>query len=150
MKGKKLDVWEGGIHVPAIIHWPTKIQPKVVNQQVHIVDWYPTLASIVGKANVNVDFDGVDLSPLLFTEDTMEERELYWVWHKKPNRWALRLGDWKLVHYGKSAPNEDSQWELFNIAQDKMEQVDLAKTKPKILKKLHHIYLEQRKKDKHL
>ncbi|MEM9412461.1 MAG: sulfatase-like hydrolase/transferase, partial [Planctomycetota bacterium] len=151
MRGKKVDVWEGGIHVPGFANWPGKIDPIVVNEVVHIVDWFPTLASMVERKTRSEtksvwQTDGVDLSSVIFEGESVPERDLYWVWNAKRNRWALRFGQWKIVKYGVGEP-EESDWELFDLSKDPKETTDLAKTKPEIRSQLHQRFLIQRAKD---
>lgn len=97
MRGSKLDVWEGGIHVPSFIYWKGTLEPKKVDVPVHIIHWFPTLANVIGhKEYVNYKLDGVDLAPVLFKNNSLENRDLYWIWNPKTNRWALPYGDWKI------------------------------------------------------
>ena len=49
MRGKKQDVYEGGIKVPGFAHWPDKIKPGKVKNPMHIVDWLPT--NLVAEPN---------------------------------------------------------------------------------------------------
>lgn len=148
-RGKKLDVWEGGIHVAGFINWPAKIKPQEIEEYVHIIDWFPTLAKL---AEINpkkkVEWDGVDLSPLLFGDESLKERNLYWIWNSNTDRWSLRYSDWKIVKYGTEEPQKPSDWELYNIAVDPMEENNLTEDHPEICSKLHEIFLIQRSKDK--
>ena len=147
MKGKKLDVYEGGIHVPGFANWPGRIQPQTIDDQVHIIDWFPTLGKLVGQA-VPGNLDGQDLSPVLFKGGTLKSRDLYWVWNTKPNRWALRSGDWKMVRYDKAPPETSKDWNLYNLADDPREKTNVADQHPKILERMHGLYLKQKAKDK--
>lgn len=148
MRGSKTDVWEGGIHVPGFIYWKGKIKPKIVDEQVHIIDWFPTLANIVGHEVSEYKLDGVDLAPLLFKNDTLSERELYWIWHPVTNRWALSYSDWKIVKYGTDEPQKPEDWGLYNLVNDPKEKHNVAKQHPEKLKQLHEMFLVQRAKDK--
>ena len=146
MRGVKQDIWEGGIKVPAFANWPGKIDAKQINQPLHIIDWLPTLAGLTG-IDLSVSFppedvskfEGMDISPLLVKGDVnqsdrqtrasqLENRELYWSWGKKPSRWALRVGDWKIAHDGKpnTPPLNPEDWELYDLSQDPKEATDLA------------------------
>lgn len=146
MRGKKLDVWEGGIHVPGFANWPGHIAAKTIAQPVHIVDWMPTLAALVHSPNLP-NGDGLDLSGLIFKNQPLPERDLYWTWNSKTNRWALRRGDWKIVKYGKQAPESASDWQLFQLSEDPKEEHDLANQHPQKREELHQHYLQQRLKD---
>lgn len=149
MKGKKLDVWEGGIHVPGLANWPGRIGPRIVDIPVHIVDWFPTLASLVEPNPIpNIEYDGVDLSGLLFSDEELQERDLYWTWNSRTNRWAVRLGDWKIVKYGTGQPEAATDWKLFKLKNDPKEARDLSKTNPDITDALHKRFLIHRAKDR--
>jgi len=145
-RGKKVDVWEGGIRVPGMASWPGVIEPAACDTPVHVVDWFPTLAALTG-APTPAELDGVDLLPLLRGSGELPERDLYWTWNTRTNRWALRLGDWKIVHYGRPAPEEEADWELFHLAQDPHETTDVAAENPGVLAELHRRYLLHREQD---
>jgi arylsulfatase A-like enzyme len=149
MRGKKVDVYEGGIHVPAFVNWPGVIQPMTVDTPVHVVDWMPTLATALGQEiPEDPQLDGMDLGPTFELDHAQRGRELYWTWGSNPNRWALRVGRYKLVRYGKSSPQEASDWQLFDLLDDPMEKVDLASQQPEILADLHQRYLRLQASDR--
>lgn len=148
-RGKKLDVWEGGIHVPGFANWPGRIEPKRIDQPVHIVDWLPTLAALLGQTPPQADrLDGIDLAPALFGDGRLPDRDLYWTWNTKTNRWAVRYGDWKIVKYGTDEPKAATDWKLFNLASDPKEADDLSKRNPDMLEQMHARFLAHRAKDK--
>jgi arylsulfatase A-like enzyme len=146
MRGSKCDVWEGGIHVPGFANWPGRIESKTVTDPVHIIDWFPTLTALTG-AKVNADLDGIDLSPVLFGKQSLPERELYWIWHPRTNRWALRRGDWKIVRYGTKQPKAALDWQLFNLKEDPKEQRDVSDEYLQRARQLHQLFLKQRAED---
>ncbi|XP_053638454.2 arylsulfatase A isoform X3 [Cherax quadricarinatus] len=57
--------WEGGVRVPAFVHWPPYITPGKTSGLASTLDILPTLASLVHLDTSNLTLDGVDLSPLL-------------------------------------------------------------------------------------
>jgi len=147
LRGRKLDVWEGGIHVPGFINWPGKIRAREIGESVHIIDWFPTLAGIVGyEAEKKIGWDGLDFSSLLLDQGTLPERDLYWIWNSKINRWALRHKQWKIVKYGRGQP-EIKDWQLFNLKNDPEEQKNMASHYPEIVSVMHDRFLAQRSKD---
>lgn len=149
MRGLKCDVWEGGVHVPGFIIWPEHIEPKEITTPLHVIDWLPTLHSLIGnKSELSDDLDGVDASQLILTDQPMEERDLYWIWNERTNRWALSLGDWKIVKYGTNEPKSEKDWQLYDLASDPKESNDLASEHPEIVSKLHQRFVLQRAKDK--
>ena len=147
LRGKKLDVWEGGIHVAGFINWPGRIKPSEVKEDVHIIDWFPTLANMIGfKPEKKIDWDGVDLCPLLFKQQSLPDRDLYWIWHPNVNRWALRHKQWKIVKYGRGEPKV-GQWQLFNMEQDPWEKKNIARQYPELVSEMHVRVLVHRSKD---
>ena len=148
LRGKKVDVWEGGIHVPAFAYWPEKLSPRTSKDVVHIVDWFPTLANLVGyQSETSIPWDGTSLISALTKNEELADRDLYWTWSPKINRWALRHGDWKIVKYGVGEPVQ-STWQLFNLADDPKETSNLAERHPDLVSQMHQRFLRQRKKDK--
>jgi arylsulfatase A-like enzyme len=149
LRGRKTDVWEGGILVPAFACWPGRIDAKEVAAPVHVVDWFPTLASLIGyRPEPAIPWDGLDLSPVLFADEPLPERDLYWTWSRRTNRWAVRRGDWKVVKYGAGEPKSASDWQLYHLADDPWEQRDLAGAQPELAAELHRAFLAQRARDR--
>ena len=155
MRGLKTDVWEGGIHVPALANWPGQIDPQIVEVPVHIVDWFPTLSSLINhQPKPTVAWDGFDISPLFMSSEPGQpnerllERDFYWIWNQRVNRWALRSGDWKIVKYGRDEPTSPAAWQLYNLASDPKEERDVAVSNPGIVAALHEKFLRQRALDK--
>lgn len=152
-RGSKTDVYEGGMRVPALVSWPGKIGPKKLGATLHIIDWLPTIAGILGvKASVPAGqpaLDGHDFSRLLLTDARTlpAEREVYSIHRVRTDKWALRRGDWKVVKYGRKEP-QATDWALFNLASDPAEKTNLARMRPEIVRMLHARFLEQRAKDK--
>jgi arylsulfatase len=122
----KMFVHEGGISTPWIMHWPQAIAEKNALRRTpaHLIDIPVTIAALAGAKwpAAPVPVPGRDLSALL-KGDTLPARDFLW-WHHNGNK-ALRIGDWKIV-----AKGEKSAWELYNLALDRCEQVDLAAKEP--------------------
>jgi arylsulfatase A-like enzyme len=75
LRGRKAELEEGGIRVPAIIEWPARItQPRVTEVPCSTVDILPTLMAVAGVSDpVPVQpLDGISLLPLI--EGEMAER----------------------------------------------------------------------------
>ena len=113
----------------------------------HVVDWLPTLAGLLGRGpEPELSSDGVDLGPLLFDDEPLAERELYWTWGARGDRWALRRSSWKIVCYGPE-PTGPDDWQLFDVAADPNEERDVADAHPELVRELHRRFLEQRGED---
>lgn len=131
-------LYEGGIRVPLMIHWPGITQPgSVCNEPVLSQDFYSTLASELGVQDADIpQNDGVNLLPLIKGEQLkLPSRALFWHYpHYYPRMTpasAVRDGNWKLIHY-----YEDDRVELFDLANDRSERADLATTYPMRAKQL--------------
>ena len=70
MRGNKGSVYEGGLRVPGIIEWPAVIRPRVTDYPACTMDFFPTVADILGLSDdVFVQpLDGISLKPLLTGE----------------------------------------------------------------------------------
>jgi arylsulfatase A-like enzyme len=150
-RGKKCDTYEGGIRVPGLVHWRGKIPARKIDSPVHVVDWLPTIAGFIGtEALVSEDqpaLDGQNNAAIFLTKADPSTRLIYQLWGRPPNRRALTLGPWKIVHYGKKEPKE-SDWELYDLGKDARESKNLAKKHPDKIKQLHQLFVTERAKDR--
>ncbi|MGH9340428.1 MAG: sulfatase family protein [Acidobacteriota bacterium] len=83
LSGRKGDLWEGGIRVPAIIDWPARIpQPRASDFPAHSSDIYPTVLEIAGITLPSQPrLDGISLLPVI--EGTLQARPQpmgFWVY----------------------------------------------------------------------
>lgn len=145
LRGHKSTMYEGGIRVPFILSWPARLKAGSRFQEtIMSFDIFPTLVAAAGlemPANGKV-YDGVNLLPWMPLKGGNASRTgpvheaLFWnqdvVWEAH-TAWAARAGDWKLV-------KEKEGLQLFNLAQDIGERMDLAKTRPDKVKALEDAY----------
>jgi len=132
LRGFKSSVFEGGMRVPAFVNWKGRLARRKVTAPMHVVDWMPTLATLLGFAAKDPKWDGKDVWPLLRggVDEWSEPREFYWVWGGR-RRVALRAGRWKALRNAKNGP-----WMLFDLVADPYEETDLAKQEPERLEHL--------------
>jgi arylsulfatase A-like enzyme len=146
LRGWKKEVYEGGIRVPAFIHWPKELKPAKVTVPVHVVDWMPTLCALLDIPEPDsAKWDGVNIWPLLKGEEPAElaDREFYWQGVNRKSA-ALRQGNWKLVlHRGQ----EKDRIELFDLSQDPNEIEDLSQEQASRVAALIRALAEQEKRD---
>jgi len=126
LRGRKADLYEGGIRVPSIVSWPGKLSAGKCNVPLHITDWMPTFCRLAGyTAKKDLRWDGSDIWPSLNGESPRTAHPLYWVGPHRSS--AIRVGDWKLITYRRP---KGRKAELFNLAEDPNETTDLASTQP--------------------
>ncbi len=88
LRGKKASLWEGGLRVPAIIEWPSRIKsPRRTELPCCSVDIYPTLLELAGAApGKQPPLDGISLVPLVDGALPRRGKPLgFWV-HPTPGR----------------------------------------------------------------
>jgi arylsulfatase A len=136
LRGVKRDLYEGGIRVPMIAHWPAKI--KAGRESSHpsaLWDFLPTACEVAGvPAPKNIQ--GVSFLPTLTGGGEQAAHDyLYWEFHEINGRRALRVGDWKIVQYNLSKTPQGAI-ELYNLKDDISETKDLAAEHPDKVKSL--------------
>jgi arylsulfatase A-like enzyme len=139
LRGYKGEVYEGGIRVPAILHWPGKLGSYEYHDLFKITDLLPTLAAVAGVLLPDeLLLDGDDLLPALYQKENMETRELY----LRTNQSLMyRKGPWKLIHHASTLDSGNN--ELFRIDRDPKEIENLVSNKPEIFRSLWDALKEQ-------
>ena len=124
--GRKTELLEGGLRIPAIISWPARIPRGRTTDQVGIsMDWLPTILAAAGvSSDPAVPPDGINLLPLLTQNGAPVERKLFWRYKANAQR-AARDGDYK---YLKILDNTF----LFNVVEDPMERANLKERRKDI------------------
>ena len=137
-RGRKGDMWEGGIRVPGLIEWPARIKRPVVTEvPVCTSDIYPTIVDLlkIKVPNQVQPLDGISLVPLL--DGQMKERPSpigFWQCNgglstdSGPSAWSDNR--YKLV---KPARNK---YELYDLTIDLSEKTDIAAQHPEIVNRM--------------
>lgn len=128
--GGKMDLTEGGIRVPWIVHWPAAIAPGSTSEQhCMTMDWSATMLDAAGVApDPRYPLDGVSLMPVLRDARHQFDRKLYWRMNHRGQR-ALRDGDWKYLRV-------DGNDYLFDLAADERERANRAPREPERLQRM--------------
>ncbi|MCB9941593.1 MAG: arylsulfatase [Planctomycetaceae bacterium] len=142
----KQNQFEGGIASPAIVHWPAGLKTQrgsIVSHPAHLIDVMPTLAEIAGCEIPNQwpgrelrPVSGVSLKPIFDGKTPSPRPPIHLLFAGDR---ALRDGDWKLVSFQSEA------WELYNVAEDRTELVDLAQSEPERLQKMIEAWTDMAK-----
>ena len=142
-RGWKITMFEGGLRVPMMIKWPSKIAAgTVVETPVTHIDVMPTIAAAAGASQpAGVVIDGLDILPLMINQDANKwtRETLFW---QNGHYQVVRHGDWKLQVNNR--PTDGLQHWLFDLAADPTEQDNLAASRPDIVKQLKDLLAEHR------
>lgn len=123
LRGIKRDLYEGGIRVPMIVQWPGTIQAGLTSDHVWAHwDVLPTVADIAGVP-IPPGLDGIPMTRALRGEAQSTHQFLYWEFHERGFRQAVRMGTWKAVRLKPGSPLE-----LYDLSADPREERDLAST----------------------
>ncbi|BAX82396.1 arylsulfatase [Labilibaculum antarcticum] len=135
-RGYKRDLYEGGILEPMIVWYPGKIKSGSKTNHVSAFwDVLPTFAEIA-NSNCPKEMDGISFLPTLLGEGEQKQHEsLYWEFHEKGGRQAIRKGNWKLVRYNVFMPSKTTT-ELYDLSIDPSETNNLANDNPEFVKEL--------------
>lgn len=135
LRGYKGQMYEGGVRVPFLIQWKGKLPAgKLYDYPVSSLDVHATSVSAAGKHLIaDWELDGVNLLPYLKGENNNRPHEtLFW---RSGNKFAVRHKDWKLV-----LERDNSEPQLFNLAQDIGETRNLADKEPEKVKELQNLF----------
>ncbi len=140
----KQRAYEGGISTPLIVSWQDGIgnqSGKLYEMAGFVADLMTTIVDVSG-AKYPKRYNGADIHPMEGSslipviEGKKSKLHDYIFWEHQGNR-AVRWGDWKVVWDEKI-----NEWELYNIAQDRIESQNLASQNPAIVKKLSKKWME--------
>ncbi|MBL8848875.1 MAG: arylsulfatase [Planctomycetaceae bacterium] len=125
LRGRKRDLYEGGIRVPLLVRWPGKIAPGTETSLLaYHGDILQTLADLAQAPRVPAGLDGTSLVPTLLPGEARQaiHNFLYWEFYEKGFKQAVRYGDWKGIRFEK----DNAGVELYNLEQDLAEAHDVA------------------------
>ena len=138
LRGHKGQVWEGGMRVPCIVHWPGKIEAGAVSDElVTAMDFYPTLAGLAGYRVPALPLrDGHDISDIWLGRPGAKSPYDAFFYYAVDRLQAARMGPWKL-HLGLTQQQIDpKKYQLYNLATDLGETTNVAKDHPEIVQKI--------------
>lgn len=129
-RGWKQGLFDGGIHVPAMLRVPGKVKPGLVwERPLMAMDLHPTLMALAYPGRAPLEgVDGQDILPVLRGEK-QEHEAMFWNFDKQR---AVRIGDWKLIENPPQFPGDevkDPLW-LSNLESDRGERRNFAADEP--------------------
>jgi arylsulfatase A-like enzyme len=149
LRGEKGTLWEGGLRVPGIVEWPSRIpKPFVSEAPCSTLDIYPTVLEATGAVARNQiqPLDGLSLIPLLERKTESRAKALPFWNHagKQPGHAALLDWPYKLHtdpvagrdRKGKKGGSALANTLLYDVSRDPKETTDLAAQQPERVAKM--------------
>ncbi len=138
-RGRKGDLFEGGIRVPCFMRLPGAIEAGTVSEvPVHGYDFLPTICGLLDlPLPADRPIDGIDISPVFQGEIPVRESPLFWAFVLQSDQdppgyyYAVREGDWKCI-----SDYDVEKTLLYNLASDPYELTELSVKHPEVVKRL--------------
>ena len=135
LRGKKRDLYEGGIRVPSFVVWSGKVPAnKRTDHIAGTVDYLPSFVDLLSLQKSPYELDGESLKGFFMDNEARQKPMVFAV--PNPNRGAVIEQQYKLFC-------EKGKYELYDIQKDPNETTDLSAKYPKILKRLRKILDEK-------
>jgi arylsulfatase A len=156
-KGRKGQVYEGGIRVPGVISWQGRIEPQRYEGIAAVTDVMPTLLAACGvPVKAGVSFDGVNLWPALSNREELPDRNIFIQYGagslpQPQQNFMVRNNRYKLVRSNMRNPDgsmEPGAMELYDMDADPFERENIASGHPEIVRKMtseHETWFEEMK-----
>ena len=134
------DLYEGGLRVPMIVHWPGKIPAGQVSDfPCAAWDFLPT-ATDIALIHSPTNIDGISVLPTLSGQtQTNRHESFYWKLQSRDVAQAVRMGDWKVMRSKADAPPE-----LYNLKTDPGETNNVADKNPDVITRFQGILKNSR------
>ncbi len=132
LRGRKGQMFEGGVRVPFLMRWPSKITAGSVSDEfLSALEVFPMLVEAAGASlPENVQLDGFDMLPVLQERAESERKSMFW---ERQGEYGARLGTWKLVESRRGSG-------LFDLSEDVAESNNLAEEVPEVLERVQQAY----------
>jgi len=133
----KFTGFEGGVHVPAFVHFRGMGEGTRNDGFGTVMDLLPTFLALAGTEHPGTLYRGQEVLPVkgisllpLFDGEVSEVHapEEFMGWELYGHR-SIRQGNWKLV-WDQALPALERRWQLFNLVDDPFEQHDVSAEYP--------------------
>ena len=147
LRGKKRDLYEGGIRVPTIAQWPGVIKPGRTSDHVSAFqDIMPTFAELSGAQCPKTD--GISMVPTLLGRGQQQKHDhLFWEFYGGGGKMAVLKGKWKGIRLN-TIRKPGGPIELYDTSKDISEQRNLAADHPDIVADMARIMEEEHEDQK--
>ena len=138
LRGRSGDLTEGGLRVPLLVRWVTKVNPSQTNHLMFThADLMPTTLELAG-AKPPKGLDGISFANAVFSRKQTNLHESF-VW-EGTNGVAIRESAWKAIY-------ETNTWTLFNLEHDLGEATNVVEEHSAVLERLKGHLVRWRRDD---
>ena len=128
----KSSLREGGIRMPFIASWGSRLKPGRSGYMGQFTDLMPTFAELSGARTP--DCDGISFVPTLRGQKQPQHDYLYWEYPASKGWLAVRQGPWKGLVQNVARGN--SHMEIYNLEDDPRESEDISARHPEIVSRM--------------
>ncbi len=147
LRGRKADLYEGGLRVPCMIRYPKHIvSGSLSDQPAHGVDILPTICGLLNLP-IPTDrvVDGVDISPI-FDNQILERKDpLFWAFETRQGDapegfiYSVRKDNWKMI-----TDEKVEKTLLYNLESDPYETREISQKYPAVVTELSNFIRKQK------
>lgn len=148
LRSGKGTLYEGGIRVPFVVFWPGVVEANSISDAlVQTTDIYPTVLELLGLHPLRKQtLDGVSFAPAL-RKEPFPRRTIfsYFPYESRgvPDRTSpsasVRVNDLKLIRFFYAGPDGLHRYELYDLADDVGETIDLSEERPEVVAALDRL-----------
>lgn len=138
LRGKKRDLYDGGVKVPFIVWGPGRVPAGEESDLLSgFQDVYLTMLELAQVQGGFPELDGHSLAPTILGQNQRQRKHehLYWEFLEQGGKQAVVKGDWKGIRLG-TLQNPDAPLELYNLKTDPSEETNVADRHTEIVKEL--------------
>ncbi|RAK00155.1 arylsulfatase A-like enzyme [Larkinella arboricola] len=140
-RGKKFQLYEGGIRVPFVARWPGTIKAgSVTSHACAFWDFLPTVCELAG-VRPSATIDGISYLPTLLGKPKAQKRHDFFYWEINEREGPIQavvMGAWKGIRF------YEKPFELYNLRTDPGETANLADQHPEVVARLKAVMTETR------
>ena len=148
LRGRKGVIWEGGLRVPFVVHWPARIKPGVSDALMSQVDFCGSLAALVGQPLASDDApDSLNMLPALLGESMLGREHII----QQSGQLAIRNHQWKFIPEriaNAQSGSVNRQAALYDLLIDPAESNNVASQNPEVVERLGAELVRQQQQGK--
>lgn len=126
LRGRKRDLYEGGVRVPGILEWPARIKKaKVVDTPAVTSDYLPTILAALNIDLPDRPYDGINLMPFIEGDLSKRNQGIGFTGRSAKQTWSYIDDNYKIY-----TNDGGTSYELFNLLSDESEEHDISIEEP--------------------